>query len=124
MEALVKTFAGYVALGIEGAAALLIAIGALEALMHVLRPEFTRHGSLGIRRQAWMRFAVWLILGLEFELGADVVRTAISPSWSAIGQLGAIATIRTVLNYFLEKEIEKYGEPRERVEEPTLKKAA
>jgi uncharacterized membrane protein len=71
-----------------------------------------------------MRFAVWLILGLEFELGADVVRTAISPSWSAIGQLGAIATIRTVLNYFLEKDIEKYGERRERVEEPTLKKAA
>jgi uncharacterized membrane protein len=53
---------------------------------------------------------VWLVLGLEFELGADVIRTAISPTWSDIGQLGAIATIRTVLNYFLEKEVEKYSE--------------
>jgi uncharacterized membrane protein len=49
-------------------------------------------------------------LGLEFELAADIVRSAISPTWTEIGQLGAIAAIRTVLNYFLEKDIEEFGE--------------
>jgi len=50
------------------------------------------------------------MLGLEFELAADVLRSAISPRWSDIGQLGAIAGIRTFLNYFLEKDVDKYGE--------------
>src|SRR5215469_9019951 len=108
MEALFKSFARYAALGIEGAAALLILAGAVEALIHVLSPAFAKESSPGIRRGAWVRFAVWLLLGLEFELAADIIRTAISPTWTDIGQLGAIATIRTVLNYFLEKDIEKY----------------
>jgi uncharacterized membrane protein len=124
MERLFKTFAGYVALGVEAAAVVLIAIGALEALLHVLRPQIAGTASPGIRRAAWMTFAMWLLLGLEFELGADVIRTAISPSWTQIGQLGAIATIRTVLNYFLAKDVDKYSELPQRMGEPQVKKAA
>jgi len=56
---------------------------------------------------------VWLLLGLEFELGAAIIRSAISPTWEQLGQLGAIALIRTFLNYFLEKDIEKYAEEKE-----------
>jgi len=124
MEEVFKAVAGYLALAIEGAAALLITIGAVEALAHVLKPVFTRQPSPGIRRRAWIGFAMWLVLGLEFELSADVIRTAISPTWTDIGQLGAIATIRTVLNYFLEKDVEKYGERPEGPEEPKLQTAA
>ena len=47
----------------------------------------------------------FLTLGLEFQLAADVLRTAVSPSFEQIGQLAAIATIRTALNYFLGREI-------------------
>ena len=36
-------------------------------------------------------------------------RTAIAPNWTDIGQLGAIAVIRTFLNYFLERDVEHYG---------------
>jgi len=61
-----------------------------------------------------VRFGVWLLLALEFEVGADVIRTAISPSWTDIGQLGAIAGIRTVLNYFLKKDIEEFEEYKEK----------
>jgi Protein of unknown function (DUF1622) len=50
------------------------------------------------------------MLGLEFELAADVIRTAISPTWTDIAQLGSIALIRTFLNYFLEKDLERFGE--------------
>lgn len=52
---------------------------------------------------------MWLLLALEFELAADVLRTAISPTWDDVGKLGAIAAIRTALNYFLEKDIDKYS---------------
>jgi uncharacterized membrane protein len=46
-----------------------------------------------------------LALSLELLLGADIVRTAVEPSWEEIGRLAAIATIRTALNYFLQREI-------------------
>ncbi len=51
-------------------------------------------------------------LALEFLLAADILATAIAPSWDAIGKLAAIATIRTLLNYFLEREL--HGEERRR----------
>jgi len=59
----------------------------------------------GARRAIFVGFAGWIILALEFALGADIVRTAIAPTWDQIGQLAAIAAIRTALNYFLEKEV-------------------
>ncbi len=97
MEAIFKTFAGYVALAVEAAAALLIVIGATEAFAIMLRRFFTTRSTTGIRKETWGRFGVWLLLGLEFELAADIVRTAIAPSWNDIGQLAAIAGIRTFL---------------------------
>lgn len=47
-----------------------------------------------------------LALGLEFLLAADILNTAVSPSWDQIGRLAAIAAIRTALNIFLQREIE------------------
>ncbi|HIK33835.1 MAG TPA: DUF1622 domain-containing protein [Oscillatoriales cyanobacterium M59_W2019_021] len=52
-------------------------------------------------------FGMWLALALEFQLGADILSTTVTPTFEALGKLGAIATIRTVLNYFLNQEIEK-----------------
>jgi uncharacterized membrane protein len=57
------------------------------------------------RRTVWMNYGRWLIAGLTFQLAADILETSIRTSWEAIGQLAAIAVIRTFLNYFLEKDI-------------------
>ena len=51
----------------------------------------------------------YLALALEFELGADILSTAVSPSWDQIGKLGAIAVIRTALNFFLTRELREAG---------------
>ena len=56
-------------------------------------------------RQIWLRFATWILLGLEFALAADILRTAVAPTWDDISKLAVIATIRTMLNYFLAKDI-------------------
>jgi uncharacterized membrane protein len=45
-------------------------------------------------------------LALEFELAGDLVRTVIDPTWADLGQLAAIAVIRTFLNYFLDRDLE------------------
>ena len=111
MEELFARFARDVALAIEVVAVLVIAYGAAEATVRLLGRAFGRSPVLGARKEVFLRFAMWLVLGLEFELAADVVRTVIAPSWEELGRLGAIAAIRTFLNYFLEKDLEKYGEP-------------
>ncbi|TAJ72018.1 MAG: DUF1622 domain-containing protein [Phenylobacterium sp.] len=55
---------------------------------------------------ARLRLARSLALGLEFLLAADIMRTAVAPTWTEIGQLAAIAALRTALNIFLQREIE------------------
>jgi uncharacterized membrane protein len=103
MEELFQRWAAYLALMVEALAVIFIAAGAIEAVWMMLKTP-----RQGRRKAVWARFGVWLLLSLEFELGADIIRTAISPTWSQIGQLGAIAVIRTFLNYFLEEDLEKY----------------
>ncbi|MEU7871880.1 DUF1622 domain-containing protein [Dactylosporangium sp. NPDC049140] len=49
----------------------------------------------------------FLALGLEFQLASDILRTAIAPTLREIGELAAIAAIRTALNYFLSREIKE-----------------
>jgi uncharacterized membrane protein len=112
MEELFKELASYLALGVEAAAVLVIAYGAIEAFVRILRLLSDRLTTHGQRKEVWLRFGVWLLLGLEFELAADIVRSVITPTWTEIGQLAAIAVIRTFLNYFLEKDIEKFAEPK------------
>ena len=51
-------------------------------------------------------------MALELELGADILRTAVAPTWNEIGQLAAIVVLRTALNFFLQKEIDKAAERR------------
>lgn len=106
MEAVLDILVEYVALSLEMISILIVAIGGLEAAYLSLWPMLRGHVTHGIRRAAWLSLARWLLLGLEFLLAADIVRSAISPDWKAIGQLAAIAVIRTFLNYFLERDLE------------------
>jgi uncharacterized membrane protein len=69
--------------------------------------------SLSRRRDAFqsfnkirLRFGMWLALALEFQLGADILGTTVTPTLESLTQLALIAVIRTFLNYFLGKELE------------------
>lgn len=107
IEAIFQQIAQGVALGIEAAAVLFVAVGAIEAVVVSARSLFRETTTAWDRRAIWIRFAGWILMSLEFALGADVIRTAISPSWDDIGKLGAIATIRTALSFFLTRDIER-----------------
>ena len=81
METFFWQIAGQIAVAIEGAAVLIVTIGAVEAFVRVIG-ILTRPGtSHGARKDIWRRFGMWLLLGPEFELAADIVRSVISPSW-------------------------------------------
>ena len=91
-------------------------IGAAEATLKLVRIVAHPRSTHGERKALWRRFGVWLLLALEFELAADIVRSVITPTWEEIGALGAIAVIRTFLNYFLEQDLEHSAEPDQRAE--------
>ncbi len=105
-EAALQAVANYVALGVEGVALLVIAVGSIEALMGIIRLQFVHDERNAARRAVWLNYAHWLVAGLTFQLAADIVRTTVAPSWEDIGQLAAIAGIRTFLTFFLDRDIE------------------
>ena len=101
---------------VEAAAVLIVAFGSLEALLKVLLVMARPAASHGMRKAIWRRFGMWLLLGLEFALAADIITSVISPTWQDIGELGAIAVIRTFLNYFLERDLENAETSAERAQ--------
>jgi uncharacterized membrane protein len=99
--------AGVVARVIEATAVLFVAIGAVRAAYQTLWSLF-HAGTIGDRKKVWIRLATWLQLGLEFELAADIIRSVVAPTWQDIAQLAAIAAIRTLINYFLVRDVDNY----------------
>ena len=106
MEGLFVDIARTAGLLVEAAAVLVVSYGALESFLKLLWIIVTPKATHGERKALWRRFGMWLLLGLEFELAADIIASVISPTWQDIAELGAIAVIRTFLNYFLEKDLE------------------
>ena len=105
MSEVIKGFTEIVARCLELSAVVLIAIGGIEAMVKFLYNVLFKRMVQGFRRLIWLDFAQWILLGLEFTLAADIVKTAIAPTWDSIGQLAAIAVTRTFLSYFLERDI-------------------
>jgi uncharacterized membrane protein len=95
---------GHLVTVVEACGAVIIGVGAIWA--------FVRLVFIGVRSRQMadivpVRLGLGraLTMGLEFQLAADVLRSAVAPSFHDIGQLAAIAAIRTALNYFLSREI-------------------
>jgi uncharacterized membrane protein len=106
-EELVVNAVLWLKLGIEAMGALVILAGAALAARRLLRAGF-RPGPEEFTAVR-LTLARFLALALEFQLGADILSTAVAPGWEAIGKLGAIAVIRTALNWFLSKELQESG---------------
>ncbi len=91
---------------VEAAGAIIIFIGAVVATVAFVRAALISRSTtefVSVR----LRLGRYLALGLEFQLASDILSTAVAPTFEDIGKLAAIAAIRTLLNYFLGKEIEK-----------------
>jgi uncharacterized membrane protein len=89
---------------VEGVAAIIIAHATLRCVFLYGRsamPSAKKIDNLTIR----LELGKTLALALEFLLAADILRTAVAPNWDDIGKLAAIAALRTILNYFLEREL-------------------
>ena len=103
VEPIIQSGVQWLRLAVETVGALIIAAGVLVAAATFVRAGLAGHSpNFSAMRLSFARF---LALALEFQLGADILSTAVAPTWDAIGKLGAIAVIRTALNYFLTREM-------------------
>jgi uncharacterized membrane protein len=105
IENFINSTVQWLRLAIETTGVLVITLGVVVAATGFVRALLTRqtHGFNAVRLQ----LGRYLSIGLEFQLGADILSTAIAPSWDEIGKLAAIAVIRTGLNYFLMQEMKE-----------------
>ena len=105
VEATIRNAVQWLKLLAETSGALIVGLGVLIAAYLFIRalipPQMESYNRIRLT------LARYLALALEFQLGADILSTAIAPSWDEIGKLGAIAVIRTVLNYFLTREMQE-----------------
>ena len=103
IETTIINLVQWLKLAIETSGAAVIGIGVIIALYDFARalvpPQLESYNKIRLT------LARYLALALELQLGADILSTAISPSWDQIGKLGAIAVIRTALNFFLTREM-------------------
>lgn len=104
-EPTVINLVSWLKLFVEMTGGIIIALGVIFAAVEFLRVLFSKTG--GNYNSVRLLLARYLALALEFQLGADILSTAIAPGWDQIGKLGAIAVIRTALNYFLSREMQE-----------------
>jgi len=107
---------------LDAIALLVIVVGTAEVSVDVVRAALKPLGNKEARK-VWLRYSRWLVAALTFQLAADIIETSVTTSWQTIGRLGAIAVIRTFLNYFLEHDVEQQqqreGETRTAEDKPS-----
>jgi len=103
VEAQVVAILEWLRLVAEGMSGLVIAIGLALMVARVAQGMWRGHGSglTAIR----LGFARYLVLALELQIAADILSTAIAPSWEQLGKLALVALIRALLGYFLLLEL-------------------
>jgi uncharacterized membrane protein len=112
-EGFLQEFALFLKIVLEFIAILIIAVSLVIVLQKLLRVRQKRDESA--QQAIRLELGLSLALSLEFLLAADIVGTAVSPSWDAIARLAAITGIRTFLNFFLQKEVKELQEMDRRI---------
>jgi uncharacterized membrane protein len=95
----------YLTLNIIGA--LITLRGISVALPEFLKKEFAKEDSVKLNEAIRIKLGSYLVLALEFFIAGDIIKTIITPTWQGLGILGAVVVIRTLLSYFLVKDLKK-----------------
>ncbi|MDD5594494.1 MAG: DUF1622 domain-containing protein [Candidatus Margulisbacteria bacterium] len=99
---------GWISFSLNIIGALITIWGILLSLLEFLGKEiFNRKKAIELNESIRLRLGSYLVLSLEFFIASDIIKTVITPTWEGLGILGAIVAVRTVLSYFLTKELEK-----------------
>src|SRR5919112_4583287 len=111
LESFLTPFVNIITFGIDVAAGLIIGISALFGLVSFLMvltksTKEQTHAKETIR----LRLARGMLLALDFEVGSDILKTILVPSFNELAILAVIVTIRIALSWSLSKEIDRHND--------------
>ena len=107
-ELILKVFFQFgegVSLLLEIISVMCIVIGLILSLL--LFFKLIGHTRTPLHNRVRVKFGGWLALALEFQLASDIVKTTVSPTYENLIIVGAVALVRTFLNYFLSRELKE-----------------
>ena len=107
------TFLNMLATIISVISLLIVTYGVLVGFIAFMRNEIKRfNGTYTINniRQLRADFGSYLLLGLEFLIASDILKTVVDPTLDELAILGGVVVVRTVLSVFLNKEIKELAE--------------
>ena len=110
------TFLNILATTISAISLLIVAYGAFIGILAFLRNEIKRfNGTYTVNniRQLRADFGTYLLLGLEFLIASDILKTVVDPTLDELAILGGVVIVRTILSVFLNKEIKELAEKEE-----------
>ena len=99
-----------VSLSIGSFGVIVIIYGCFISAVSLCAAELKRlSGNSSFAKRATIRqhLGFYLLTGLEYMIGADIVRTLVRPTLQELAVLGSMVAIRTVISYFLNKEMNK-----------------
>ena len=104
MEEIAKQITLIISHAAEILSAFIIGLAIIKVLINYLTRIHPSNKKIS-KEEIRVHFGGSVAVALELLLGADVLATAVAPSWNDIGKLAAIAILRTALNYFLAREL-------------------
>ena len=110
LEPVLDVILHYVTLGIEVAAAIIIAISVAIAFIGYIRTMSRRQKEASKEEVVRFRLAGGLLLALDLVVGSDIIMTILDPSAEDLIRLSVIVAIRIILGWSLSKEISGHSE--------------
>lgn len=103
LEHWLEIVVGYAAAAAELIAAVIISVGVLRSFLSYIRGLMTHNRVTSDIR---LKLGRALALGLELTVASDILRTAVAPTREDLLILAILVLLRTLLNLFLEQELE------------------
>ena len=128
LEHLLVPYIDYLTFGIHIAVGIIIGISVIIALVGIFRILLLNHRNKneilveegkdkhgGLRHailfeNVRMRLARGLLIALDFEVGSDILKTVLDPSFTELTILSVIVGIRIALSWSLSKELSRQSE--------------
>lgn len=107
-EEAVRLAIGYVVPLVRACGAVVVILGLARAIVLQMR-SFFGHDPQPYAATFPLQLGQSMVLGLEFLVAADILKTALASTWNDIVLLAALIALRTVLSYVLERELRVGG---------------
>lgn len=107
MESIIEHVANVASIISQLVGIFVVMLGMTKAFLIYFRSTIARKKTVEAIRKSRLELGHSFSLGLGFLIGASIIKTTVAPSWQDIGQLASVIAIRTILNFFMTRDIEK-----------------